>query len=138
MKRVIYAPNMQELERAEVIARSLRLPIQIGDSPSTEEMKFDRREVQILQVPCIKEITCHDLVNSQITFYCDITDEWINFLENEISVSIENQSNKLKFLPALKEVNHARFCPRVNKPGLYTLSVIINNEVHFEKELRVV
>lgn len=129
---------MRELERAEAIARSIRLPIQVGDSLSTEEIEFDRREVQILQIPCVKEITCHDVANSQITFYCDITDEWLNFLENEICVRIENETNNFNFLPTLKEVNHARFCPRVNEPGLYTLSVIINNEVHFEKELRVI
>lgn len=138
MKRVIYAPNMQDLERAELLARSIRLPIQVGDSPSTENLEFDRREVQILAIPAIKEITCHDVVHSQITFYCDITDEWINFLENEILVRIENQNFTLEFVPMLKEVNHVRFCPRVNEPGTYTLFVIVNDETRFQKELRVV
>jgi hypothetical protein len=47
MKRVIYVPSELDVERGEQISRSLNLPIQIGDSLNTENMDFNRKEIQI-------------------------------------------------------------------------------------------
>ena len=91
-----------------------------------------------MNIPHVKEITCHDVVYSQITFYCDITNEWLDFLKSDIHLIIKNEEREITINPVLKELNHARFCPRVSDAGLYTLSVIIDNEVCFQKELRVI
>lgn len=137
MRRVLFVPNEQEVEKATPLAKATKLPIQIGDSKLTENIDFNRREIQILEIPMVKEISCHKIVHSQVTFYCDITNEWTNFLNKKVSLTIKNDSNSYEFLPRLKEVNHVRFCPRADAAGIYKLCVFVDDEIYFEQDLEV-
>jgi hypothetical protein len=56
MERVIYSPTLEELPEAEKIAKQTMLPILVGDSPNTEHIEFDRKKVQVLEVPRVKEV----------------------------------------------------------------------------------
>lgn len=138
MRRVIFVPHEQELDKAEYLSKLTQLPIQIGDSPLTVELEFNRKNIQILSIPIVKDISCHSIVHSQITFYCDITDEWVNFIDSDVVLKISNELDSHIFKPRLKEVNHVRFCPRIDIPGLYQLLVILNEEIYFQKDLEVV
>ena len=139
MKRVIYVPTVAELERAEFIAKSVKLPIQIGDSSTTEFLEFDRSAVQILSIPSIQEVNFLSPVFSQLTFICDITDEWLNFLKSTVSFFATNlQTNEtFEFKPKIKELHYVRFCPRLDTPGTYQTSVVFDNEPLFEQEIDV-
>lgn len=138
MRRVLYVPNEQDVERAEQLAKSTKLPIQIGDSESTIGINFDRKEIQIVSIPLVRDISCHDLVHSQISFYCDIVDEWVNFLDSDIYILISNAEKEEITRPKLKEVNYVRFCPRINTLGSHSLKVILNSEIYYEKDISVI
>jgi len=51
MDRVIYCPTEDQLTEAEALAKEWLLPIQIGDSPRTEKIDFNRKEVIVVTVP---------------------------------------------------------------------------------------
>jgi len=51
MDRVVYCPTENELAEAEALAGEWLLPIQIGDSPRTEKIDFNRKEVMVVTVP---------------------------------------------------------------------------------------
>lgn len=138
MRRVIFVSNEQEVEKATHLSKSTKLPIQIGDSKLTANLDFDRGKTQILEIPIVKEISCHTIVHSQITFYCDITNEWLDFLKSNVCLIVRNEKNLYQFSPRLREVNHVRFCPRVEISGTYKLYVLINDEIYFEQDLEVV
>ena len=138
MKRVIYAPSKGDLSRADSLARELNLPIQVGDSISTSEMEFDRKELQVLMIPNLKLVDIPEKISSQITFNCDFTNDWINFLKTDPFLMIENEIKKYSFSPKFKEVHFLKFAPKVLEPGAYVLSLIVDEELCFESDIIVV
>ena len=138
MKRVIYAPTKGDLLRADSLARELNLPIQVGDSISTSEMEFDRKELQVLMIPNLKLVDIPEKIDSQITFNCDFTNDWINFLKTDSFLIIENEKNKYKFYPKFKEIHFLKFAPKVLEPGVYILSLTVDEELCFESDIVVV
>lgn len=138
MKRVIYIPSKDSLPRAESLAQTLNLPIQIGDSISTSDMSFNRDELQILTIPSMRIADIPEKVNSQITFHCDFTDDWKNFLNSTAIIKIENEKYKYESPPQFREVNFLRFGPRIWEPGDYLLSLIVDDEILFESRITAV
>jgi hypothetical protein len=51
MERVVFCPSDDLLAEAEEMASLWQVPVQVGDSPRTEILKFDRSEVGILNIP---------------------------------------------------------------------------------------
>jgi len=51
MYRVIFCPQEKPVEDAYDMAKEWGLSIQHGDSARTEDMEFDRTEVQVLSIP---------------------------------------------------------------------------------------
>lgn len=139
MKRVIYSPTVAELERAENLSKSLKLPIQIGDSPLTEILDFDRSNIQVISIPSVKELFYPTPIFSQITFMCDLTNEWIDFLDIDVRFEAHNVATNeaFYFSPSLKELHYVRFCPRLNDPGIYMTMVLSDQEVFFKQEVEV-
>jgi hypothetical protein len=137
VKRVIYAPTKGDLLRADSLARELNLPIQVGDSISTSEMDFDRKELQVLMIPNLKIADIPNNIYSQITFNCKFTNDWINFLEADSFITIEDKKSKYTFPPRLKEIHFLKFAPKVSDPGVYLLSLTVDEELCFESDIIV-
>ena len=51
MYRVVFCPEQLTAEDAYPLAKEWGLPIQHGDSPRTEDMEFDRKQIQVLSIP---------------------------------------------------------------------------------------
>lgn len=132
MKRVIYVPSELDVERGEEISRSLNLPIQIGESINTENMDFNRKEIQILSVPSVKEADVPSTVHSQVTFPCNFTDDWSNFLKSKAVLKAKNEKNEYSCSPQFREIHFLRFGMRIWEPGEYTLSLTVDDKVVFE------
>jgi hypothetical protein len=132
MKRVIYVPSELDVERGEEISRTLNLPIQVGESTSTEGMDFNRKEIQILSVPSVKEADIPSTVYSQVTFPCNFTDDWSNFLKSKAVLKAKNEKNEYSCSPQFREIHFLRFGMRIWEPGEYTLSLTVDDKVVFE------
>lgn len=48
MSRIVYCPSNDFLGEAEKLAKDLKLPILVGDSPQTINLNFDKTKVQII------------------------------------------------------------------------------------------
>jgi hypothetical protein len=137
VKRVLYVPNQGDVSRADSLAKGLNLPIQVGESTSTSEMEFDRKEVQVLMIPNLKIADIPNNIYSQITFNCKFTNDWVNFLEADSFITIEDKKSKYTFPPRLKEIHFLKFAPKVSDPGVYLLSLTVDEELCFESDIIV-
>ena len=137
MKRVLYVPTQGDIPRADSLAKELNLPIQVGESISTSEMEFDRKEIQTLMIPNLKVADIPNNIYSQITFNCGFTNDWINFLKADSFITIEDEKNKYIFPPRFKEVHFLKFAPKVPDLGVYLLSLTVDEELSFKSDIIV-
>ena len=56
MRRVIYCPTEDRLPETNSLAKSSRLPVNVGDFEQSIDLDFDRNIVQVLEIPEMKDI----------------------------------------------------------------------------------
>lgn len=54
MERVVYCPSEDSLDEAKQMARSVLLPIVIGESDRTSKLTFDKSVVSVIEIPRIR------------------------------------------------------------------------------------
>lgn len=104
MRRIIYCPDESMFSVAKEMAVETKLPINIGDFEEIYELVFDRRKVQILNVP---EHRYFDFIphvdiglHQNVMYYNDFIS-----IEKNIILCI----NGIDYLPSYEEKNKAKF-----------------------------
>jgi hypothetical protein len=135
MRRIVYCPDYKFINNAEVIAKESGLSIQIGESPATKKLKFDRRFPQIIDVPTEREI---NFLHSYMLGECiwiNVISDWNNFLLSDVYVDIPNEKI---ISPHIKEKHYVRFIHNISKKGIHKFNVMCDKEKIFDGEISIV
>lgn len=124
MERIIYCPSEVNIDEASNLAKNTRLPIQIGESPKTNKIIFDRTKIQVLEIPEIEEL--FSFGNIEQNFHqCIIYINENYILKNNTKLFINE-----KLIPSIFEERHRikyiYFCKEI---GVYNAKIIHNNTV---------
>ena len=133
MERRVYCPSQVDLAQAELLAKSCKLPILIGDSESTQNLSFDRSQVQIIQIPIFNYFIFNDF-NIKLGFHQNFI--YVNeFFELINNVSLFINDDEIK--PAYQEKHKIKFSYCCNNYGNHFGKIFLNKELVEEFEFNV-
>lgn len=125
MERVVYSPTLEELPEAEKIAKQTMLPILVGDSINTENLEFDRKKVQVLEVPRVKEMhVSGNSIRSGLHQTVFLFDEFCGENISQYSATY-NGENILPMYIEKYKIKWSFFCSGI---GESSVSIFFNNE----------
>ena len=124
MRRIIFCPNESLIPEAEILAKKNNLPINIGLFEEIEDLSFDQKKTQILEVPEKKNLlyleTCANHFHTNIWYENDFV-----ALKNQIVLNIDN----IEFNPVLAEKHKVHFLILEKTTGNKKCSIISNNKI---------
>jgi hypothetical protein len=125
MRRIIFCPNESNISEAEDIAKKTNLPINIGIFEQIEELDFDKKKTQVLEIPEIRYVSykqqCANYFHQTISYYNDFS-----LLKNRVSLIIDN----INYQPVLAENHKVRFLILENTLGNKKCNIVdINNKI---------
>ena len=124
MRRIIFCPNESLIPEAEILAKKNNLPINIGLFEEIEDLSFDQKKTQILEVPEKKNLlyleTCANHFHTNIWYENDFV-----ALKNQIVLNIDN----IEFKPVLAEKHKVHFLILEKTTGNKKCSIISNNKI---------
>lgn len=124
MERIIYCPSPKLVDEASLISKDTLLPVQVGDSNNTKDLIFDRKKVQVLEVPGVEDFFSFGSVK-QYFHQCIIYVNEFLVLKNKIQLRINNQIVKSNF-EEKHRVKYSYFCDNL---GLNTGKLYYENKV---------
>ena len=129
MQRVVYCPTEDNLEEAQIIAKSGSMPIQIGDSQKTQNLEFDRTSVSILLIPSIFTLTFKNKVKVGIATRISLYDEWNSYTGTDISMAVKSDvfGTTHTEQPLYTEINSVVFIARFKEIGSNTFTILNNS-----------
>ncbi len=131
MQRVIYCPSEENLEEAQILAKTGNIPIQIGDSQKTQDLEFDRNSVSILLIPAIFSLTFNNKVKLGVATRISLYDEWNSYTGKDVSMVVRSDVFDTRHTerPVYTEINSAVFVARFKEIGSNTFTIFNNNLV---------
>jgi hypothetical protein len=124
MRRVIFCPNESLIPEAEILSKKNNLPINIGLFDEIENLSFDHRKVQILEVPEKNNLsyfqTCANHFHTNIWYENDFIE-----LKNQTVLNIDG----VEFQPVLAEKHKIHFLILEKTTGNKKCSIISNDKV---------
>ena len=125
MDRVVYCPSIKKIEEATKISQETQLPIQIGDSEKTKDLIFDKKVVQVLEIPQINELFSFGEVQ-QFFHQCVIYVDEFLVLKNNTKLIINQELVKPNF-EEKHRVKYSYYCvnPGVNSATIYHKDKVI-------------
>ena len=131
MQRVIYCPSEENLEEAQILAKTGNIPIQIGDSQKTQDLEFDRNSVSILLIPAIFSLTFNNKVKLGVATRISLYDEWNSYTGKDVSMVVRSDVFDTRHTerPLYTEINSAVFVVRFKEIGSNTFTIFNNNLV---------
>ena len=131
MQRVIYCPSEENLEEAQILAKTGNIPIQIGDSQKTQDLEFDRNSVSILLIPAIFSLTFNNKVKLGVATRISLYDEWNSYTGKDVSMVVGSDVFDTRHTerPLYTEINSAVFVVRFKEIGSNTFTIFNNNLV---------
>lgn len=125
MYRVVYCPPDKIADDAHGLASEWGLPIQHGDSPRTESLKFDRNVIQILSIPIEKGFSFDEIefsINQPVPIkYCndwDTVNEY-TFILRPYGMKVGRDAWNVPFM--LMDDHRAAMNIAISFPGKYEL-----------------
>lgn len=139
MQRVVYCPSEENLEEAQILAKSGNIPIQIGDSQKTQDLEFDRNSVSILLIPAIFNLTFNNKVKLGVATRISLYDEWNSYTGKDVSMLVRSDVFDTRHTehPLYTEINSAVFVVRFKEIGSNTFTIFNNNLVIASKTINV-
>jgi|688.fasta_scaffold177091_4 hypothetical protein len=132
MRRVIYCPTEDRLPETNILVRSSRLPVNVGDFEQSIDLDFDRNIVQVLEIPEIRNVIYMKEIQNgfhqKITYFND----FIVFNQN-FFILINNQ----KYFPAIVEKHKLKFVIEEKEIGIKNATIINSQEKIEEFEYNV-
>jgi hypothetical protein len=131
LQRVIYCPSEENLEEAQILAKTGNIPIQIGDSQKTQDLEFDRNSVSILLIPAIFSLTFNNKVKLGVATRISLYDEWNSYTGKDVSMVVRSDVFDTRHTerPVYTEINSAVFVARFKEIGSNTFTIFNNNLV---------
>ena len=131
MQRVIYCPSEENLEEAQILAKTGNIPIQIGDSQKTQDLEFDRNSVSILLIPAIFSLTFNNKIKLGVATRISLYDEWNSYTGKDVSMVVRSDVFDTRHTerPLYTEINSAVFVVRFKEIGSNTFTIFNNNLV---------
>jgi hypothetical protein len=131
LQRVIYCPSEENLEEAQILAKTGNIPIQIGDSQKTQDLEFDRNSVSILLIPAIFSLTFNNKVKLGVATRISLYDEWNSYTGKDVSMVVRSDVFDTRHTerPLYTEINSAVFVVRFKEIGSNTFTIFNNNLV---------
>jgi RsiW-degrading membrane proteinase PrsW (M82 family) len=131
LQRVVYCPTEDNLEEAQILAKTGNIPIQIGDSKKTQDLEFDRTSVSILLIPAIFNLTFNNKVKLGVATRISLYDEWNSYTRDSVSVIIKSGlfGTTHTEKPLYTEINSVVFVARFKEIGSNTFTIFNNNLV---------
>jgi hypothetical protein len=125
MERVVYSPTLEQLPEAEEIAKQTMLPILVGDSLNTEHINFNRNNVQVLELPRIKEIYLSgNSIRSGMHQTVFVSDEFCGKNISQYSAIYKGENVSPMYVEKHK-IKWSFFC---SGTGESSVSIFFNNE----------
>ena len=127
----MYCPTEENIEEAQILAKTGNIPIQIGDSKKTQDLEFDRTSVSILLIPAIFNLTFNNKIKLGVATRISLYDEWNSYTRDSVSVIIKSDlfGTTHTEKPLYTEVNSAVFVARFKEIGTNTFTIFNNNLV---------
>ena len=140
MQRVIYCPSEENLEEAQILAKTGNIPIQIGDSQKTQDLEFDRNSVSILLIPAIFSLTFNNKVKLGVATRISLYDEWNSYTGKDVSMVVRSDVFDTRHTerPLYTEINSAVFVVRFKEIGSNTFTIFNNNLVIASETISVI
>jgi hypothetical protein len=131
LQRVIYCPSEENLEEAQILAKTGNIPIQIGDSQKTQDLEFDRNSVSILLIPAIFSLTFNNKIKLGVATRISLYDEWNSYTGKDVSMVVRSDVFDTRHTerPLYTEINSAVFVVRFKEIGSNTFTIFNNNLV---------
>ena len=140
MQRVVYCPTEENIEEAQILAKTGNIPIQIGDSKKTQDLEFDRTSVSILLIPAIFNLTFNNKVKLGVATRISLYDEWNSYTGKNVSMVVRSDLFNTKHTehPLYTEINSAVFVVRFKEIGSNTFTIFNNNLIVASETISVV
>jgi len=131
MRRYIYCPNDDLLDKATELAKKISIPILIGDNKDSKNIDFNRNFISVIKIPENRNISL--LYNDvPVGFHQSIkyTNEFKD-LKNNTKMII----NDTLISPLYEEMHVIKYNYLCNEIGQYSCTIMIDNkkeeEFHF-------
>lgn len=125
MQRVVYCPNRDLLEEAELLARQTQLQIILGVSKNMESLSFDRDKVQTLKIPEKFEFFIYkEEIKIGLTQCAILIDEY-NIIRNNVVL----KDNGIEIKPLFQEQHIIKYSFEPVTIGNHTLTVHFGDKI---------
>jgi hypothetical protein len=130
MYRVVFCPEQLTVEDAYPLAKEWGLPIQHGDSQRTENMDFDRQEIQVLSIPVERGFHADEFdvaINDPMPV--KYSNDWASiheysFILRPFGMRVGKAPSEVKYMPM--DEHRAVMNVAINYPGSYELVAVRN------------
>lgn len=137
MERVVFCPSNDLMAEAKEMAALWQVPVQVGDSGRTSNLKFDRSEVTVVNIPTIQRFEMdRTLYQTGRPIICAYHDEF---------AAVTNVSGLLVG-PATRNIEQSIYSTKyrasfkfwIDFPGDYTFKVVDDDGVIATHDFKVV
>jgi len=139
MDRVVYCPDEQSLPEAEHLAKEWNVSVQLGDSPRTLNLDFDRDNVCLIGIPIEQWFSVKPKKpgrNRKITAH--YVDEF--HPTKDVYLECEHENGQIFTFPyeVLSGKHRSVFCIQLQVPGKYKLKACDQDGVIAVEEIEVI
>lgn len=133
MDRAIYCPSEKQMDQAKILASKTFLPILVGSSEKTKDLKFDRTVVSIIKIPEFKSFR----------YFSDSVKLGFNqhFLYENDYVDIYNNALLLvdgeKIKPSFQEKHKIKWSYATKRIGVVVCELYVLGELQERAEFNV-
>ena len=126
MSRIIYCPSSDLLDEAEKLAKELKLPILVGDSPQTVNLNFDKSKVQTINTGTynVFESNEQSVINKAHSLRCTFFEDFS--IEDLICLYTFGDGTTIEGLPVMVEKRYVKYIARL--PFLGNWHVVLKNK----------